>query len=380
VIKYERAYAEINLDNFMHNIKSIRKHIGSKTKIMAILKANGYGFGTTELLDVLLECNIDFIGMATFQEAMEIRAKTNVPILILGYTPKACFKHIIENDISQTVYNYQNAKELSSIAQTLDKSVRVHIKINTGMNRLGFNTSEDDYEQIMKIINLPNIIIEGVFTHFHTSDVVDKSITENQLDKFLKFINKFDFKNAIIHSANSAAMLDCRNTHLDMVRCGCVIYGVGASSEVHFDKIGIKEVLSLKATVGNVTTVVAGEGISYNTTFITKKDTKVAAITFGYADGYSRAISNKGRVLINGQYAPIIGNVCMDQFMVDVTHIENVKQGDTVVLVGKYGENKITLEEVALHTDSLEREVTCNISERVPRVYTKEGKVKSIVR
>lgn len=376
MLQNERAYAEVNIDNFKHNLNTIKSYIGNKTKLMAVLKANAYGLGALELLPYLNETNVDYIGVATYGEAMEIRNKTDIPILILSYTPKACFKNTIEHNIETTIYDIKTAYDLSETAQKINKIAFAQIKINSGLNRIGFNIDEQLHPTLEKIKSLPNIIITGIFTHFSMADNTESATTNNQFNKFMSIIKQIDTKDIIVHCANSASTINYKETHLDMVRCGGLIYG----QSVPLNKINIKELLTIKAAIININTVSKGEAVGYGSGYVAKNKTKVATIAFGYGDGYARVLSNKGRVIINDTYANIIGNICMDQFFVDVTHIKNISEGAFAMLVGKSETKSITLKEIASQINSIEYEISCRIKGRVPRIYIENNYITKIVR
>ena len=372
MIQYERVIAEINLDNIAYNMQNIRKAIDDKTKIMVIVKADGYGHGAVEVAKTALYNGANCLGVAIIDEAIELR-KNNIfePILILGNTIENKLLQVIRYNITQTIFSYDMAKKLSDEAKKIRKSVDIHIKIDTGMGRLGFLPNESSIDEILKIKNLPYINITGIFTHFATSDMKDKSFTTNQFEKYKYMITKLEEKgltNITKHISNSGAILDLKEYNLDMVRAGIILYGMYPSDDVKKD-IKLKPAMSLKTYISYIKELDANNSISYCRTYFTNKKTKIATIPVGYADGYSRLLSNKARVFINGYYANVIGNVCMDQFMVDVTHIPNVKEADTVVLMG----GDITSEELANLQNTINYEIVCNIGKRVPRVYIKNN-------
>ncbi|WP_250278403.1 alanine racemase [[Clostridium] colinum] len=372
MIDYERVIAEINLDNIAYNMSNIRKNIDKKTKIMAIVKADAYGHGAVEVAKTALYNGADWLGVAIIDEAIELR-KNNIfePILILGHTMEHKFLQVIRYNITQTVFSYEMAKKLSDEATKIKKSVDIHIKIDTGMSRLGFLPTEESIEQIIAIKKLPYINITGIFTHFATSDMEDKSFTKNQFEKYkyvVDILEKRGFENIIKHISNSGAILDLEEYRLDMVRAGIILYGMYPSNQV-LKTINLKPAMSLKTHISYVKEVEENVSVSYCRTYFTNKKTKIATIPVGYADGYARALSNKARVFINGEYANVIGNICMDQFMIDVTHISNIKQGDIAILMGE----GITAEEIASLQGTINYEIVCNIGKRVPRVYIKNN-------
>lgn len=389
MINYERVLAEINLDNIAKNVINIKKNIPPNTKLMAIVKADAYGHGSVEVAKTCLYNGANFLGVAIIDEAIELR-QNNIfePILILGYTKDSKLSLVISNNITQTIFSYDMAKKLSDEAIVLNKSVDIHIKIDTGMGRLGFFPNENSIIEIIKISNLPFIKITGIFTHFATSDEADKTFTILQLDKFNDFINKLNTKlntkNIIKHFSNSGAILDFDNIYnnnnfdFDMVRAGIILYGLYPSENVQ-KNIPLFPAMSIKTHVSFIKEVEANTSISYARTYFTNKKTKIACIPVGYADGYARCLSNKSRVIINNHYANVIGTICMDQFMVDITDIPDTKVGDSVILMGSSDDINnnlnITAEELASLQNTINYEIICNIGKRVPRVFIKKNEI-----
>ncbi|HBT20778.1 MAG TPA: alanine racemase [Peptococcaceae bacterium] len=372
------AWAEINLDNLAHNIREVRRIVNSKSQIMAVVKANAYGHGVYEAGRVFLENGARYLGVAILDEAVKLRLKGfNVPIVILGYTPVSDLGMVVEYDLIQTIFDLDHANFLSEAALRQGKKAKIHIKIDTGMGRLGFPAEEKSVEIVEKIAELPGIFIEGIYTHFASADTKDKTYTLEQLKKFCWFLEKLretGIDIPIKHAANSAALMDIPETHLDMVRPGIILYGLYPSDEVDKSKISLKPALSLKAQVASVKRMKAGSSISYGCTYTLKKDSLVAVLPIGYADGYSWLLSNKGYVLVGGKRVPIIGRVCMDQLMVDVSSVPDVKIGDEAVFIGRQGAEEITAEDIARWIGTINYEVICMISERVPRRYLSHQK------
>ena len=370
--KYFRTHAKVDLRAVLSNINEVKKRIEKNTKVMAVIKADGYGHGATILGD-FLENEVDYYGVATIEEAIELRESgIKLPILILGYTSPSQYLEIVENDITQTIYNLKMAKEISRVATECGKQAKIHIALDTGMTRIGFDANETGISAIQEIYNLSNLVVEGLFTHFSTADEMDKSYSKLQMHKYDNFVGLLEEKGIHIpikHMCNSAGIIEFDHHRFDMVRAGIIIYGLYPSEEVNKNSIKLKPALEWKTHVINVKNVEAGHGVSYGKTYITKSKTKIATLSIGYADGYPRDLSSKGRVLIHGKYAPIIGRICMDQMMVDVTHINNVEIEDEVTLVGKDGDNIISVEELANASESFNYEFVCGIGKRVPRVY-----------
>jgi alanine racemase len=367
------AWAEISLANVAHNMQELRRVTQKNARMMAVVKAHAYGHGAVPVSRTALANGADYLGVAIVAEAQELRiAGIDAPILVLGYTPPEQAPEAIELNLAQTVYTMEAAEAISMAAVKLRKKAKIHIKIDTGMGRLGFLTDLKTPSEILKIAGLPGLDIEGLFTHFAVADAREKSFTREQYEKFLEVsseIEKFGLEIPIKHAANSAAIIDLPDMHLDMVRAGVSIYGLYPSEEVMKDKIDLKPALSLKARVSYVKKVKAGTGVSYGRTFITDRDTTIATIPVGYADGYTRLLSHKAMVIIRGQKVPVLGTVCMDQFMVDVTAVPDVKIGDEVVLIGQQGGQSITADELARLIGTINYEIVCMISDRVPRIY-----------
>ena len=377
---YRRIEADIDLDAIRYNIETVKSLNPPTRKTLLVIKADAYGHGAVVLAKEMDDL-ADYFAVATVDEALELRGADIVkPILILGYTDESEYEDIINNDITIAIYDYQEAERLSEIAEGLGKKAKVHIKADSGMSRIGFQCDESGIEEAYRITKLSGLDVEGVFTHYAKADYADKSDALTQYSAFSKFVKALEDKGVnfkIRHIDNSAGAMEIHSDGFDMMRLGIVIYGLYPSEEI--DKsVVIKPAMSLKSRVVHVKDLPAGRGVGYGWSYVTEKTTKVATVSVGYADGYPRALSNKGRVLIHGQYAPIIGRVCMDQIMVDVTDIKDadgqsgdgtVKVGDEVILFGKQRENSISVEEVAEPANSFNYEEVCNISRRVPRVY-----------
>lgn len=376
--KYARVQAEIDLDIIRENVKEIKKHLKDETKFMAIIKADGYGHGAIPIAHAL-NPHIDGFGVATIREAENLRnAGIDKMILILGFTFEEFYREIIEFDISQTIFSLESAQKLNEEAKKQGKKAKVHIAIDTGMGRIGFQDSLESADIIKEISELEYIQLEGIFTHYAAADERDKTSVNKQMRRYHKFIERVEelgVKIPIHHSSNSAAIIDHPEANFDMVRAGIITYGLFPSEEVHKERLQIKPALSLRSHVIFVKEVEAGEGISYGSTYITPKKMKIATIPVGYADGFPRKLSNRGYVLIHGKRADILGRVCMDQTMVDVTDIEDVKAGDRVTIIGEDMGEEVTVEELAAMTDTINYEFVCNLTKRVPRIYREGGRV-----
>lgn len=374
---YDRAWAEIDLDALLFNIESIRKKIGRDTKIIAVIKTDGYGHGAEQIARVLEnEHQVWGYAVATAEEAFALRDnKIQKPILVLGYTFPYSYGRFIKEAIRSTVFTLDTAKELSDIAVKTGKSCKIHLKIDTGMTRIGINPDAQGLVLIRQICALPGLEIEGIFTHFATADEIDKTKTYHQMALFQEYVTQVEHetqqKIPMKHCSNSAGIVQMPEANMDAVRAGIILYGLWPSDVVHADNLlQLKPMLNLKSRVVYVKTVPKGQEISYGGTYTTTRDTRVATICIGYGDGYPRSLSNVGSVLLHGQRAMILGRICMDQFMVDVTDLDfSVCVGDTVTLIGKDGDDCITMEELGTLSGRFNYELACDIGKRIPRIY-----------
>lgn len=369
------AWAEIDLDAIAYNTRNIKKLIGDKD-LIAVVKANCYGHGVIDIIPTLLENGASRFAVAMISEALEIRDnKITAPVMILGFTPLYLGEELINNNIEQTVYDLDYAKELSKIALTLNKKAKIHIAIDTGMGRIGFLPNEKSIDNITEICSLEGIEVIGIFTHFSTSDEKDKEYSHEQFTKMLSVMDTLKKRGIDIplkHVANSGAIIDLPDTYLDAVRAGIILYGYYPSDEIDKNNLALKPALTLKATITNVKTLEKDMYVSYGRTFKTSNETIVATIPVGYADGYLRKLAENGKVIIKGEFAPIIGRICMDQFMIDVTNIPDVKIGDEVILLGEKNGLKYNADDMAKKLDTINYEVTCMLKSRLPRVYIKD--------
>ena len=375
---FNRIQAVINLDNIRHNVSAMKSLVDENKKMLAVIKADAYGHGAVEV-GRALDDMVDYYAVAFLDEGIELRkAGIDKPILILGYTDPSDYMDLMRWDIRPAMYDVDEAQQLSDDAVSLGKRAKIHIKVDTGMGRIGFTCDDAGVNNIEKIWKMPGIEIEGIFTHYAKADEYDKTAANGQLEKF-RWINdrlaEIGIHIPVRHRSNSAGIMEMDNSDFDMVRSGIVTYGLYPSEEVDKGIADLRPAMSLTSKVIFVKDVKAGTGIGYGWSYIADHDIKVATVSAGYADGYPRAQSNKGRVIIHGQYAPIIGRVCMDQFMVDVSHIDGVKVRDDVILIGRDGDKEISVEEVAEPANSFNYELVCNIGRRVPRVYIRDGKI-----
>jgi alanine racemase len=376
--------AEIDLKAIAHNIKELRRITHPDARLMGVVKANGYGHGAIEVARCALQNGAEVLGVARIEEGRQIReAGIEVPILIFGYTLPELMADLLEYELTQTVYTCATAQILSRTATALKKKIKIHLKVDTGMGRLGLQPQNfqpdnsvainaDAIEETLAIAGLEGLELEGIFTHFATADSVDKTYAEGQLDLFMNFLNrlrKAGLEPPVRHAANSAALIDMPQSHLDMVRPGIASYGLYPSDEVNKKHVSLKPAMALKARIIHLKKVSAGFKVSYGSTHETPKATTIATIPIGYADGLNRLLSSSGRMLVHGQRAPIIGRVCMDLTMLDVGHIDNVQMGDEVVIFGRQGSDSITIDEIASALNTINYEIVSTITARVPRVY-----------
>lgn len=366
------VWAEINLDNVKHNIKEIKNIVKKDTIISAVIKADGYGHGAVELAETLLENGADRLAVAMLGEAVQLRkAGYTVPIMVLGYTPNEQGHLIIDNNIIQTVCTYDQALYFSSIAKEANKNLTIHLKIDTGMSRLGFRPSKESLNDIKAVCKLPNLIVEGIFTHFATADDQNKEYTYNQFNTFMDFVSKLEKEGCrfpIKHVSNSAAIIDLPEMNLDMVRPGIILYGLYPSDQVNKSRINLKQVMELKAKVSHVKTLPKECGISYGLKYTTKDDEQIITIPIGYADGYTRMMSGKAEAIVKGMKIPLVGRICMDQCMGNATGID-VKVGDEVILYSSNKDSGISIDDIANKLGTINYEIVCMLGKRVPRVY-----------
>ena len=379
------TWAEIDLKAYAHNIRELRRITQPKARLMAVVKANGYGHGAGEVARTALLNGAEYLGIARIHEAVELRkAGIVAPILIFGHSPFESFQSLIDYDLVQTVYSPAIAQLLSDHAARQGKKIKIHIKVDSGMGRLGLllddltNASSQGIpaaktvNDIEAINRLANLEVEGVFTHFATSDSVDKSYANNQLERFLDLLSRLDrtgLNPPLKHAANSAAVIDLPDSHLDMVRPGIATYGLYPSDEVNKSNIRLKPVMTLKSSIIHLKNVPAGFHISYGITYRTKAPTTIATVPVGYADGFNRLLSSRGSMLVHGKRVPVVGRVCMDLTMLDVGGLDDVKLEDEVVVFGHQGDQAITADELASTLNTINYEIVTSIAARVPRVY-----------
>jgi alanine racemase len=372
------VWAEIDLDAIAYNTKNIKKLIGDK-ELIAIVKADCYGHGAVDVVPTFLENGASRLAVAMLTEGIELRENNiNAPIVILGYTPLYLGEELINYDIEQTVYDLDYAKELSEIALSLNKRAKIHIAIDTGMGRIGFLPCNETVKTIAEICTLKGLEIVGIFSHFSTSDEEDKSYTKEQLLKFTKVMENLkalEIQIPLKHLSNSGAIIDMPETYLNAVRPGIILYGYYPSNEVFKDNLSIKPALTLKSKIGHVKELEPDMYIGYGKTFKTNKKTIVATLPIGYGDGYPRALAENAKIILNGKFAKILGRICMDQCMIDVTNIENVKTGDEVIILGEEGDLKFNADDMAGALGTINYEILCMLKSRIPRVYIKNKEI-----
>jgi len=371
--EYLRCYAEISIDNIRHNLLQARSRIPEDTKLLVVLKANAYGHGVENIAKSLLDV-ADYYAVATVNEALELREDgVAIPILVLGYASPKEYPAMISHNVTATIYREEDARLLSETAVKLGMDAHVHAAADTGMTRIGFKTDASGADAIAHIAKLPGIRLEGMFTHFSCADQQDQTYTMQQISRYENLIQLLKERNVTIpirHVCNSAGIMQLDDWRYEMVRAGIITYGIYPSEDVDKERLDLRPALSWYAHVIHVQEVPAGIGVSYGATYVTERPvTRIATVSAGYADGYPRALSSKGSVLIRGRRAPILGRVCMDQMMVDVTEIPDVQVEDVVTLIGRDGKACIPVEEIADPAGRFNYEMLCDISPRVTRIY-----------
>lgn len=383
----KRAWAEIDLDNVLYNFNSIKKMAGGRY-IMPVVKADAYGHGANVLAKFYEENGASSFAVSNINEAIKLRKfGIKSDILVLGFTPMSYINQLYTFNITQAVYCLEYAVQLSQAAKENSLVIKAHLKVDTGMCRLGFDARTDDllgFSEIKTALALPNLDFEGIFTHLSSADseeADDIAFSDKQYALFLKTVNElrlkgFNFK--YIHSCNSAASALRKNDEGNLIRPGIILYGLSPADglDIHHP---LKPVMSIKSSVSMIKTVCGGQSVSYGRTFKSDKTCRVATVPIGYADGYPRALSNKGKVIVNGAFAPVIGRVCMDQIMIDVTDVEGVDIGTEVTVIGQSGGLSVTFDEIAAECGTISYELMCNVSIRMPRVYKSNGKITDVV-
>ena len=381
---YQRVWAEVDLDAIWENMVHMKENIAENTKILAVIKTDGYGHGGVPIAKMLEQLDFMFgYAAATYEEAHVLReAGVKKPILILGYTFPYCYEELIREEIRPAVYRRDTVEELAAAAVKVGQKAKVHIKVDTGMGRIGITPDEEGLEFVRFLMGHPELEVEGIFTHFAKSDEADKTSANHQLELFQNFIDKIQTELGITipvkHCSNSAAILEMPQANMDMVRAGITTYGLYPSEEVSKDIVPLRAAMSLYSHIVYCKTIHAGQSVSYGGLFTAQKDTRVATIPVGYGDGYPRSLSGRGYVLIHGKRAPILGRVCMDQFMVDISEIPEAMDGDKVTLLGMDGTERITAEELGELSGRFNYEFVCDLGKRIPRVYIQHGEITEV--
>lgn len=378
---YQRGYAEVNLDAIVANMQNMKRRIAAGTKMIAVIKTDGYGHGSVPIAETLEP--LDFVSgfaVATYEEAHILRkAGIRKPLLILGYTFPYCYEQLAEEELRPAVFRMDSIPLLGEAAERTGKPVRVHVKVDTGMNRIGIAPDGEGLRFVETLMKRDGIVIEGIFTHFAKADEYDKADALRQLETFQGFLHMIQEKLGLIipvkHCSNSAGILELPQANMDAVRAGIALYGLYPSEEVDREAVPLQPALSLYSHLVCVKTLRKGQSVSYGGTFTAKEDMRIATVPIGYGDGYPRSLSNKGYVLLRGKKAPILGRICMDQFMVDVSHIPDVKEGDRAVLLGADGRERISAEQLGELSGRFHYELVCDLGKRIPRIYRRAGEL-----
>lgn len=367
------TWAEVDLSAIAHNVREFAGIVSSKTRLMAVVKADGYGHGAVQTARAAISAGASFLGVALVEEALELRQNgITIPILILGFTPREYAPALCEHDLTPTVFTLPEAEAFSAVAVRYGKRLDVHVKVDTGMNRVGYFPCEEADGFICQIASLPGLNLTGLFTHFATADQRDQTYARNQFARFLSLINRLERQGVSVplkHAANSAAAISFSDAHLDMVRLGISLYGFYPSDEVSRETVNLRPAMTLKSRIIFLKDVPASTAVSYGCTYTTPEQSRLATIPVGYADGYARRLSNRGQVLVRGVRVPVVGRVCMDQTVINVQGVPGVAEGEEVVLFGRQGDTVIDVDELARWLDTINYEIVTSISYRVPRIY-----------
>lgn len=370
-----RGYIEVDLDAIVGNVRSMKEGLAPETGIMGVIKTDGYGHGSVPIAAKLEKQDFMWgFAVATAEEAHELRmAGIRKPILILGYTFPYCYEQLAEEEIRPAVFRRDSLEQLQAAAKRTGRTIKVHIKVDTGMSRIGITPDEEGLKLIEDLKDREGIEAEGIFTHFARADETDKSSAEEQLEIFKRFVfmaeNRLGCSIPLKHCSNSASILEMRQADMDLVRAGIALYGLHPSEEVRGEALELKPALSLYSRIVYLKTIHRGQSVSYGGTFTAERDMRVATVPLGYGDGYPRSLSGKGYVLICGKPAPILGRICMDQFMVDVSEIPEAGEGERVVLLGSDGGGRISAEELGELSGRFNYELVCDFGKRIPRIY-----------
>lgn len=379
-----RTWAEVNIDAIQHNFNEIKKNLNNDTEIMCVIKADAYGHGAVFLAKLYEKLGASRFAVSNIEEAVQLRENgIKLPILILGFTPASMAKILFDNNIGQAVFSEDYAKELSDFAVKNNINVKIHIKLDTGMSRIGFmyqNIKRDSssISEIERVCRLPGLEKEGIFTHFAVSDEADdgREVTLRQFECFSDAIEKLKtlgINFPVMHCSNSGAIIDYKQTYMNCVRAGIILYGLSPSQKLG-GRFDLMPAMQIKSVIAQIKTVEAGSPVSYGCTYVTDKPAKIATVPIGYADGYTRSLGNRAYMTVNGKKAPVIGRVCMDQVMLDISDIEGVNVGDEVTVIGDGKNNTVSFDDTAKMTGTINYELICLVGKRVPRVYIRNGK------
>lgn len=377
-----RGYAEIDLDAIEENMVNMKRNLAPQTKMIGVIKTNGYGHGSIPIARTLEPLDFMFgFAVATFEEAACLREAGIVkPVLVLGYTFPYAYEAMAEKEIRATVFRYDTIEQLKTAAKRAGKPVKVHIKVDTGMSRIGITPDEEGLRFVQALMRQDGIEIEGIFTHFAKADESDKTGAREQIEMFRRFLTmteeRLGLSIPLRHCSNSAGILELPEANMDVVRAGITLYGLYPSDEVSKEIVSLRPALSLYSEVVYCKTIHKGQSVSYGGTFTAEEDMRIATVPLGYGDGYPRSLSGKGYVLIRGKKAPILGRICMDQFMVDVTEIPEALEGDKVTLLGVDGAEKISAELLGDLSGRFNYELVCDLGQRIPRIYRRNGVIK----
>lgn len=375
---YSRVYETINLDAIRHNMKAMKANLQPGTKMMGVVKTDGYGHGAVPVAKAI-DPYVWGYASATIEEAVILKKHgIKKPVLVLGPVPSEEYENLVKYEIRPAMFQLKRARHLSELAVSMGKTVPFHLAVDTGMSRIGYEVTEEAADEAAKICRLPGIEAEGLFTHFAKADEMDKEATDFQIEKYSRFVKMLSERGItipLLHCSNSAAILELPRANFHLVRAGISIYGLYPSDEVDKKRVKLEPAMELKSFISYIKKIGPGTPVSYGGTFVADKEMTVATIPVGYGDGYPRNLSGKGDVLIRGQRARILGRVCMDQFMVDISHIPEAEEEEEVTLVGRQGTEEITVEELAERSGGFHYEIICDIGKRVPRVYLEEGKI-----
>lgn len=372
------VWAEVNLDHLAHNIREVRRLTKPEAMVTAVIKADGYGHGALEIGQTLLDNGADRFAVATLGEGIQLKKRfPHIDILVLGYTPDHLLEESLKNGLIQTLFTHKQALVYNEICLKHQKIGKIHIKVDTGMHRIGMTANEDTIFEILEMSRMPGLEIEGIFTHFAVADEEDKTYTQGQVEKYNKLIERLESLGVHIpikHVSNSAAIIDLPQLNYNMVRAGIMLYGLYPSNDVIKANVDLKQVMSLRAMISQVKTLEPEKGISYGLKYVTKAEEQIATLPLGYADGFTRMLSGKAKAIVGGQVVDVVGRICMDQCMLNVSGV-TCEQGDVVTLFGESEGALITIDQVAESIGTINYEIVCMIDKRVPRVYTSQGAI-----